>query len=351
MWLHVIKKRAGANAARSCPVTPESIAAAEHVLFAVFGRYGDSIIAFKTIDQFIRRFPDKRYTLITTRQACPYARAVVRGECAFHGINKRRDPLALWKLVRELKRRPPDLGFNPWSHGEDGEFFVSYCKQFHYYSQFAKFTRDANLYARAREYLLLPADAVVHRAQLPTVAQQMVVSPFSTDLRKSLGPRDLAALLTDLEERYHPRRIVIAGFPDELAKLDNTGVGRFAFIKSAGCSTAFLKLLRDTDLFVGVDAGPLHLADALGIPAVGLFGPTAPETILDVDSGIVPLRHGSLDGIFCDVRQCQDPLCMHALRTRRDLDVPVAVQFDRRLVLESEHCRYRPDTDSKRQLT
>jgi lipopolysaccharide heptosyltransferase I len=37
-------------------------------------------------------------------------------------------------------------------------------------------------------------------------------------------------------------------------------------------------LLRSADLFVGVDSGPLHLAAALGTPAIGLYGPKHPLT-------------------------------------------------------------------------
>jgi heptosyltransferase-1 len=43
------------------------------------------------------------------------------------------------------------------------------------------------------------------------------------------------------------------------------------------CSIAQLTaLLRRASLFVGGDTGPLHLADALGVACVGLFGPTDP---------------------------------------------------------------------------
>ena len=33
--------------------------------------------------------------------------------------------------------------------------------------------------------------------------------------------------------------------------------------------------LSDCQVFVGVDSGPLHIADYLGVPAIGLFGPTS----------------------------------------------------------------------------
>jgi heptosyltransferase-1 len=46
---------------------------------------------------------------------------------------------------------------------------------------------------------------------------------------------------------------------------------------AVSCSVAQLtSLLRRASLFVGGDTGPLHLADALGVPCVGLFGPTDP---------------------------------------------------------------------------
>ena len=43
------------------------------------------------------------------------------------------------------------------------------------------------------------------------------------------------------------------------------------------CSiTELIALTRRARLFVGGDTGPLHLAAALGIPVVGIYGPTDP---------------------------------------------------------------------------
>jgi ADP-heptose:LPS heptosyltransferase len=36
-------------------------------------------------------------------------------------------------------------------------------------------------------------------------------------------------------------------------------------------------LLKKCCLFIGNDSGPLHLAAALNVPTIGLFGPTAPR--------------------------------------------------------------------------
>jgi heptosyltransferase-1 len=47
--------------------------------------------------------------------------------------------------------------------------------------------------------------------------------------------------------------------------------------KVLSCSvTQLIALMRRASLFVGGDTGPLHLATALGVPSVALFGPTNP---------------------------------------------------------------------------
>jgi heptosyltransferase-1 len=48
--------------------------------------------------------------------------------------------------------------------------------------------------------------------------------------------------------------------------------------RMVACNVAgLIALLRRTDLFVGGDSGPTHLAAALAVPTVALFGPTDPE--------------------------------------------------------------------------
>ncbi|HEY6352585.1 MAG TPA: lipopolysaccharide heptosyltransferase I [Candidatus Angelobacter sp.] len=52
-----------------------------------------------------------------------------------------------------------------------------------------------------------------------------------------------------------------------------------------------IALTRRARLFLGGDTGPLHLAAALGIPVVGLFGPTDPARTGPFGTGAVALRH------------------------------------------------------------
>ncbi len=55
----------------------------------------------------------------------------------------------------------------------------------------------------------------------------------------------------------------------------------------AGVSLKQLKMiLSASDFFVGGDSGPLHLAAALGIPALGIYGPTSSEGVGPVASQV-----------------------------------------------------------------
>jgi heptosyltransferase-1 len=52
-----------------------------------------------------------------------------------------------------------------------------------------------------------------------------------------------------------------------------------------------IALTRRARIFIGGDTGPLHLACALGIPAVGLFGPTDPARTGPFGANTIALRH------------------------------------------------------------
>lgn len=343
VWQWIIRTRLRVRRAASTSLARAEIDAARSVLFSVFARYGDSIIAFKVIDEFIAAHPGKSYHLITTPQALPYARAIVRAGMPMHGVNKRRHPLRMARLVTALRRAPPDLAFNPWSHGEDSEYFASFAQRFFLYRDFADFTREVNLYRRVRDYLQLPMPMPTTAIHRPIKrAMHIVIAPFSTDNRKSLDTDDIARLLHAVRVRHTPQQITISAFREELARLTDSDVRHFIFSKSDTSSEGFLALLHTADLFIGVDAGPLHVAAALKVPTIGLFGPTAPETILDSDSNLLALRTPTLDGVFCNVLSCRDPVCIHQMTTTLALDVGVPVNFGKQLLLEERLCRAVP---------
>jgi heptosyltransferase-1 len=65
------------------------------------------------------------------------------------------------------------------------------------------------------------------------------------------------------------------------------------------CSIGQLTALtRRARVFIGGDTGPLHLAAALGVPVVGLYGPTDPARTGPFGTRAIPLRHAESETTF-----------------------------------------------------
>lgn len=338
MWKLLMRRRLRNSLEKNRRVTPDDLQKASTILFSVFGRYGDSIIAFKGISEFTRLYPGKKYLIVTSHQLLPYAKSLIK-DCGagFYSVNKRRDPIRLLRIIHILKKANADFGLNPWSQGDDSRFFITYARNFSFFDSFFTHPKEYNLYKTAREYLLLDqAPRVVNSAE-PAVVKTIVVSPFSTDVTKSMGSDDLASLLRFIDRRFPGAAVTVA-----LQKSEGSGVPgslrKFFFRKGLKCSEDFLLLLKSANLFIGVDAGPLHLADALGIKAIGVFGPTAPETVLDEGSTVIPLRLPALQNIFCFVRQCGKPVCIHKLFKNDPFESVAAINFSVKPLLEVNKC-------------
>jgi ADP-heptose:LPS heptosyltransferase len=62
--------------------------------------------------------------------------------------------------------------------------------------------------------------------------------------------------------------------------------------------TETLALLEQADALVGIDSGPLHIAGILGLPAVGLFGPTCSHLFLHPRARVTVVS-GDVDCLGC----------------------------------------------------
>ncbi len=315
------------------------------MLFSVFSRYGDSVIAFRAINEFMALNAGKSFIVVTSPQMVPYARRIIKGKMELYAVNKRRNPIKFLAIANMLRRRNIDIGFNPWSHGDDSKFFITFAKKFSVFGAFLTHSKEHNLYERAREYLLLEAAEVAAAKPDLCAVSNILLSPFSTDVTKSVSSNDVGALIGQIRQRFPGGKITVA-LQEKERGCFRADADIFIFGKSLKRSEAFLRLLESSDLFIGVDAGPLHLADALGVKAVGIFGPTAPETILDRTSAILPVRHASLNGTFCFVRQCKKPLCIQELFRSDFLCHSNRSEFDRKIRLETEVCPF-PGAENK----
>lgn len=339
MWKLLLQGRLKRNLHRNSTLTPDDIKNSSTILFSVFSRYGDSVIAFRAINEFMALYAGKSFILVTSPQMVPYARRIIHSKMDLYEVNKRKNPIRFLTIANVLRSRKIDIGLNPWSHGDDSKFFITFAKKFSVFGAFITHSKEHNLYERVREYLLLEAEAfAVARLDLRAVSK-ILLSPFSTDVTKSLSGSDVEALIGQIRQRFPVAKITLAMEEKERGSF-RADTDVFIFGKSLKRSEAFLRLLESSDLFIGVDAGPLHLADAMGVSAVGIFGPTAPETILDRTSAILPVRHSCLDVTFCFVRQCKKPLCIQELFRTDFLRHSKRTEFDRKIRLETEACPF-----------
>ena len=309
------------------------ITKADKILFAVFSRYGDGIISFRIISEFLAANPDKKYILLTTSQLVPYAKKLIKSQnIEILSVNKR-NPFSLIPTVLKLKRFDADIGLNPWSHGDDAEFFISLAKRFYSYKKFSKHPKEYNVYDRVREYFGLDVmiDKTVNANFEWQSAKNIVIAPISTDPKKNLNTDEVNKIILKLSADN--RKITVA-VPK--GAMNISGVNMFYFGKSNSKSNEFMGLLENADLFIGVDSGPMHLALCMGKECLGFFGSNAPETILDSGFSLISFRHPSLHGIFCFVAECKNPECIHGMFDKEFTDYIAG--YSENMRLENNKC-------------
>jgi heptosyltransferase II len=79
-------------------------------------------------------------------------------------------------------------------------------------------------------------------------------------------------------------------------------------------------LLSNCDLFIGNDSGAMHVAGAVGLPVIGIFGPTDPEGTRPMTSRFTLIRE-PVDCSPCFLRRCPiDHRCMTRIAVERVFD-------------------------------
>jgi ADP-heptose:LPS heptosyltransferase len=93
---------------------------------------------------------------------------------------------------------------------------------------------------------------------------------------------------------------VLTGMHSPVRRLETAGLGDLA------------DALRATDLLVAADSLPLHLANALGTPVLGLYGPKDPAVTGPFFDRARVVRSGVACSP-CTLRRCNDRICMERL--------------------------------------
>jgi heptosyltransferase-2 len=114
------------------------------------------------------------------------------------------------------------------------------------------------------------------------------------------------AALIDLLAGHDGAECVLVGAPSERVRCEEVGSGsRSGALIAAGDTSVgeLVALLSLCDAFAGNDSGAMHVAGALGVPTVGIFGSTSPERT----SPLGPRTHVIYRGIECS--PCLERTC------------------------------------------
>jgi ADP-heptose:LPS heptosyltransferase len=106
---------------------------------------------------------------------------------------------------------------------------------------------------------------------------RIVVNPAAGWITKQWSPRRYAELADRIAAEWDATVFILWG-PGEkgLAEQVRGRMQRAGRLAPEMGISALADFLRGCDLFIGGDSGPLHMASALGVPVLGLYGPSDP---------------------------------------------------------------------------
>ncbi len=130
---------------------------------------------------------------------------------------------------------------------------------------------------------------------------------------KRWAPAQFGALGDRLTQEHDARLLITAGPAEaELAQQVQANLATRALRPPPGTLPDLAALLAAADLVIAADSFPLHLANALGTPVVGLYGPKSPNVTGPYWDRSEVVTAG-VDCSPCTLRRCSDRICMERL--------------------------------------
>jgi heptosyltransferase-1 len=138
------------------------------------------------------------------------------------------------------------------------------------------------------------AEAEIHKLGIASFA---IMNPGAGWGAKQWPSERFGAVAKALAAHNIKTLVNSAAGEEELARAVMAASGGNAF--ELRCTIGqLIALMRHARIFIGGDTGPLHLAAALGIPSLGLFGPTDPARTGPFGTQAIALRHPESETTF-----------------------------------------------------
>ncbi len=306
---------------------------------------GDSILALPAMDNLRRNFPESELWIV----AQEWVKDLYSMAGRFEGLIPLPDQNSLKNLLRSARRLRTfnfDMGImftnsfgsallfylakipQRWGYKRDGRSLLltkgvpvrnweNRHHQAHYYLGLISglglknHTTELNLSlnqtekARAKEWL--------KSMHIETNRPIVILNPGAFYGPAKRWPVFKYSELASLLQQENGAQILITGSVEDslLADLIASGMNRKPHILAGRTSLSQLAaVISSADLFITNDSGPMHLANALKIPVVAIFGPTDPQRTGPYQSPYI-LFHKRAPCWPCSYRECPfDHRCM-----------------------------------------
>ncbi|MBI5238010.1 MAG: glycosyltransferase family 9 protein [Deltaproteobacteria bacterium] len=169
----------------------------------------------------------------------------------------------------------------------------------------------------------------------------VVIHPGAKWYGRRWMPERYAEIGDRLIEDYRAN-VIFSGAPgDAMLVRHIADMMRHKAVITAGRTSLrqFLALLEESDLFIGVDSGPMHMAAAMGTRVIVMFGPALPEAVGPYGLGhIVVTRQREFPCSPCAQTECKLPedSCMQAITVD---DIWAAVRTQLSAVSSERHAQ------------
>jgi ADP-heptose:LPS heptosyltransferase len=329
-------------------------AAPRRILLLLLLPIGDTLFATPTVRALRRRYPKAELTALAypTNAGILEANPDIDRLLLHPMASTWSGPASYWRFLRDLRRARFNLvvEFGP----AQGWLRWFLCPRrfraldFPLWQWFLPFGsrpwRDrhavesyAGLLTQA-ERRLLPIGPVLHCTEADRIrmggvlatlgaAPILAVHPGGEGFRgmKRWPVERFAAVTHDLVKRWGARIVILGGADElELAERFKAYVPRALSLAGSLSLSETVAVLERCFLFLGNDSAPLHMAGALGVPTVGIYGPTNPENFRPRGRNVSVVRstlpcspcfHFVGSGPVWAGSRCKLPRCLHAIST------------------------------------